>query len=60
MDLRKTMHTFFCTEEQVLAEVGGCIDSVYEIYKIFGFESISVKLSTRPEKRVGVTSLGQS
>ena len=43
----------FCTEEQVLAEVGDCIDSVYEIYKIFGFESISVKLSTRPEKRVG-------
>jgi threonyl-tRNA synthetase len=33
--------------------VGGCIDSVYEIYKIFGFEQISVKLSTRPEKRVG-------
>ena len=43
----------FCTEEQVLAEVGGCIDFVYEIYKIFGFEQISVKLSTRPEKRVG-------
>ncbi len=43
----------FCTEEQILAEVGGCIDSVYEIYKIFGFENISVKLSTRPEKRVG-------
>jgi threonyl-tRNA synthetase len=30
-----------------------CIDSVYEIYKVFGFEDISVKLSTRPEKRVG-------
>jgi threonyl-tRNA synthetase len=43
----------FCTEEQILAEVGGCIDSVYEIYKIFGFDNISVKLSTRPEKRVG-------
>ncbi|MBU3005255.1 threonine--tRNA ligase [Paraglaciecola arctica] len=43
----------FCTEEQILAEVGGCIDSVYEIYKIFGFDAISVKLSTRPEKRVG-------
>jgi threonyl-tRNA synthetase len=43
----------FCTEEQIQAEVGSCIDSVYEIYKIFGFEDISVKLSTRPEQRVG-------
>jgi threonyl-tRNA synthetase len=43
----------FCTEEQIESEVGKCIDSVYEIYKIFGFEDISVKLSTRPEQRVG-------
>ncbi|TDF41583.1 threonine--tRNA ligase [Alteromonadaceae bacterium M269] len=43
----------FCTEDQILSEVGGCIDSVYEIYKVFGFQDISVKLSTRPEKRVG-------
>ncbi|QBL09635.1 threonine--tRNA ligase [Rheinheimera sp. D18] len=43
----------FCTEEQIAAEVGGCIDMVYETYKTFGFENIVVKLSTRPEKRVG-------
>ncbi|MBT1063792.1 threonine--tRNA ligase [Bowmanella sp. Y26] len=43
----------FCTEEQVLSEVGGCIDMIYETYKTFGFEKIVVKLSTRPEKRVG-------
>ncbi|MGO4892803.1 threonine--tRNA ligase [Flavobacterium sp. W21_SRS_FM6] len=43
----------FCTEEQVLAEVGGCIDMIYDTYKTFGFEEIEVKLSTRPEKRVG-------
>ena len=43
----------FCTEEQIVAEVGGCIDMVYETYKTFGFENIEVKLSTRPEKRVG-------
>ena len=43
----------FCTEEQVLAEVGGCIDMIYDTYKTFGFEEIVVKLSTRPEKRVG-------
>ncbi|MGI5310454.1 threonine--tRNA ligase [Rheinheimera sp. WS51] len=43
----------FCTEEQIVAEVGGCIDMVYETYRTFGFENIEVKLSTRPEKRVG-------
>ena len=43
----------FCTEEQIEAEVGGCIDMVYETYQTFGFDKIVVKLSTRPEKRVG-------
>ncbi|MFC6439822.1 threonine--tRNA ligase [Bowmanella sp. JS7-9] len=43
----------FCTEEQILAEVGGCIDMVYDTYKTFGFDKVVVKLSTRPEKRVG-------
>ena len=43
----------FCTEEQILDEVGSCIDMVYDVYKTFGFDKIVVKLSTRPEKRVG-------
>ncbi|XOV77883.1 MAG: threonine--tRNA ligase [Aestuariibacter sp.] len=43
----------FCTEEQILEEVSGCIKMVYETYNTFGFENIDVKLSTRPEKRVG-------
>jgi threonyl-tRNA synthetase len=43
----------FCTEEQVLPEVAACIDMVFECYKTFGFEEIEVKLSTRPEQRVG-------
>ncbi len=43
----------FCTEEQILDEVSSCIKMVYEVYKVFGFEKIAVKLSTRPEKRVG-------
>jgi len=43
----------FCTPEQVQAEVAGCIEMVYEVYKTFGFEEIIVKLSTRPEKRLG-------
>ncbi|MBO9492285.1 threonine--tRNA ligase [Endozoicomonas sp. G2_1] len=43
----------FCTEEQVQAEVTKCIEMVYDVYKSFGFEDILVKLSTRPEKRIG-------
>ena len=43
----------FCTPEQVQDEVSGCIRMVYETYKTFGFEDIVVKLSTRPEKRLG-------
>jgi len=43
----------FCTEEQVQDEVIECIKMVYDVYKTFGFEDIIVKLSTRPEKRIG-------
>ena len=43
----------FCTNEQIQEEVQGFIDLVFEVYKAFGFNSILIKLSTRPEKRVG-------
>ncbi len=43
----------FCTDEQVQAEVSDCIKMVYDTYGTFGFNDIVVKLSTRPEKRVG-------
>lgn len=44
----------FCTEEQILEEVTACIKMVYDTYATFGFaENIAVKLSTRPEKRIG-------
>ncbi len=43
----------FCTPEQVQQEVTSCISMVYDTYKTFGFEEIVVKLSTRPEQRVG-------
>ena len=43
----------FCTEEQIKEEVQACIDLVYNSYADFGFDNIQVKLSTRPEKRVG-------
>ncbi|TCV99716.1 threonine--tRNA ligase [Biostraticola tofi] len=43
----------FCTEEQVRDEVNNCIKMVYDMYATFGFDNILVKLSTRPEKRIG-------
>ncbi|MDT0581297.1 MULTISPECIES: threonine--tRNA ligase [Alteromonadaceae] len=43
----------FCTEDQILKEVSKCIQMVYDTYAAFGFTNIAVKLSTRPEKRVG-------
>nr|WP_075486293.1 threonine--tRNA ligase [Prochlorococcus marinus] len=43
----------FCTEEQIQEEVSTFIDLVFEVYKTFGFNEIIIKLSTRPEKRVG-------
>ncbi|REL26775.1 threonine--tRNA ligase [Thalassotalea euphylliae] len=47
----------FCTEDQVQAEVTKCIEMVYDVYKTFGFEDILVKLSTRPEKRIGADEI---
>lgn len=49
----------FCTEEQVRNEVNNCIRLVYDVYGTFGFEKIAVKLSTRPEKRIGSDEIWQ-
>ena len=43
----------FCTESQVQDEVSSFIVMLNEVYKDFGFSEVIVKLSTRPEKRVG-------
>lgn len=43
----------FCTENQVEAEVADFIKMLYSVYQDFGFTDVLVKLSTRPEKRVG-------
>ena len=43
----------FCTEDQVKDEVADFIVMLYKAYKDFGFNEVLVKLSTRPEKRVG-------
>ncbi len=43
----------FCTEAQVQSEVSQFIVMLNEVYRDFGFDEVLVKLSTRPEKRVG-------
>ena len=43
----------FCTEEQIKDEVAQFILMLYKAYQDFGFKDVLVKLSTRPEKRVG-------
>ena len=43
----------FCTESQIGDEVSRFIDLLYEVYADFGFDEVLIKLSTRPEKRVG-------
>ncbi len=43
----------FCTEAQIQGEVSAFIDLLFEVYADFGFQDIRVKLSTRPEQRVG-------
>ncbi|BCX87917.1 threonyl-tRNA synthetase [Methylomarinovum tepidoasis] len=43
----------FCTEAQIQDEVSRFIDLLFEVYRDFGFDEVLVKLSTRPENRVG-------
>jgi threonyl-tRNA synthetase len=43
----------FCTEDQIMDEALKVNDLIMSIYKDFGFEDVVMKLSLRPEKRVG-------
>jgi len=43
----------YCTEDQMEQECIDVIALVLDIYKDFGFEDVVIKLSTRPEKRIG-------
>ncbi|WP_371924241.1 threonine--tRNA ligase [Aliihoeflea sp. 40Bstr573] len=47
----------FCTDEQMAAECLKINDLILSVYEDFGFEEIVVKLSTRPDKRVGSDAL---
>src|SRR6202040_2848409 len=43
----------FCTEDQIAEESAHFISQLCEMYADFGFHHIEVKLSTRPDKRIG-------
>ena len=43
----------FCTEDQIQDEVSAFIDLLFRVYRDFGFEDVGIRLSTRPEQRVG-------
>lgn len=47
----------FCTEDQIATEVSAFINLTLAVYADFGFKDIELKLSTRPEKRVGSEEL---
>ena len=47
----------FCTESQIQDEVSTFIDMLFAIYSEFGFTEVIMKLSTRPENRVGDDSV---
>ena len=43
----------FCTEDQIESETANFIDLLSKMYSDLGFNEFKIKLSTRPEKRVG-------
>ena len=47
----------FCTEDQLATEVSSLIEQTFDIYQRFGFDNISMALSTRPNERVGEDAL---
>ena len=47
----------FCTDEQVKKEASDFIALTLQVYRDFGFDDVELKLSTRPESRVGDDAL---
>ncbi len=47
----------FCTEDQIEQEVAKTITMTYEVFKQFGFQNITVGISTKPENAMGSTAL---
>jgi threonyl-tRNA synthetase len=47
----------FCTEDQVEDEVQAMIEMTLGLYSAFGFEDVTIELSTRPEKSIGTAEM---
>src|SRR5205807_3090529 len=43
----------FCRPDQIEDEIGRVIDFCFEMFRTFGFEEVSIYLSTKPEKTIG-------
>ncbi len=43
----------FCTESQIQDEIIAFTEELYSVYADFGFKDVIIKLSTRPDERVG-------
>ena len=50
----------FCTKEQIQSEVADFMQLLFSVYRDFGFDDVILRLSTRPEKRVGSDELWDS
>jgi threonyl-tRNA synthetase len=47
----------FCAESDVASEISRFMRFFHAVYKAFGFESIDIRLATRPDKRIGSDEL---
>lgn len=43
----------YCTPEQVEGEIKSFVESVFSVYKVFGFTDVAVYIATKPEKAIG-------
>jgi threonyl-tRNA synthetase len=43
----------FCTPEQLIFEIKGVLDFVFDAMRLFGFSDFKIELSTRPAKSIG-------
>jgi len=50
----------YCAPEQVEGEISSFVDYVFHVYKIFGFDDVTVFVSTRPEHSMGADEVWES
>lgn len=49
----------FCTPQQISSEISRLITMLFAVYKIFGFDTVLVRLSTKPDKSIGSDEMWQ-